>query len=678
MTQTSYAILTRTGSSLLAQAVANDAPLSLTKIVIGQGTTTPTGSETALYDPLVTKDIADYGVSDSDSSTFWFTCFIPADEGPYSISEIGLLSADGSLIAIGHMDPAISKPVPSSGQTIDMVLGLYLKIDTASSITVSVADAESVSLSSMDTLPWLPVQSITEKAPPDTVTNGVVYYVPTGATGAWENLVGKLVQKATAGWLAVSPVEGHGIGLPDGTIYQYVSGAYTRVSAKLAEITNEASARESADKAISDQFLNYYTKTGSDARYLPLTGGTVDYLNSNGDIKIKTGKWLYADTLKDNGAGTISVNSPISGSGSATFKGSVRSSLNSGWNGGTATGAYRWGAPLYIGPVNSADASTGQFLAGMQFGDIVGDQNNSQSGLCLFLYAADGTRTNYYFSNSGQIMADKMGQYAPKNWVLSQNYVNSTVGSTDYQVAAMGVQASTGLLWVRTGDDWRYFIPLDQIQTLYSQKSQITTFAPITSSWSVTAPSWATRIEIIAVGGGGGGSSCKASGSTPTSATLSGGGGGSGQYVRGSFPVASGNAVSFTIGSGGATEANGGTTSASVAGSTVISANGGGRSYFPSVGVSAGGAGGAGGFGGNILTVSGNDGGDGQNGNIVTTGGVGGAGPWGGAGRGGALGGISANGYGAGGGGSYDGTYSGNYYAGGSGYQGIILYRFLP
>ncbi|MEE8663516.1 MAG: hypothetical protein SOH81_08045 [Acetobacter sp.] len=461
-------------------------------------------------------------------------------------------------------------------------------------------------------------------------------------------------------------------GYPEGAMVSY-GGSYYISSADANTTTPGADG--ASWKGLFD---GYDTEAVADKRYLLLAGGTVDYLNSNGDIKIKTGKWLYADTLKDNGEGTISVNSPISGSGSATFKGSVRSSLNSGWNGGTATGAYRWGAPLYIGPVNSADASTGQFLAGMQFGDIVGDQNNSQSGLCLFLYAADGTRTNYYFSNSGQIMADKMGQYAPKNWVLSQNYVNSTVGSTDYQVAAMGVQASTGLLWVRTGNDWRYFIPLDQIQTLYSQKSQITTFAPITSSWSVTVPSWATRIEIIAVGGGGGGSSCKASGSTPTSATLSGGGGGSGQYVRGSFPVASGNAVSFTIGSGGATENNGGTTSASVAGSTVISANGGGRSYFPSVGVSAGGAGGTGGFGGNILTVSGNDGGDGQNGNIVTTGGVGGAGPWGGAGRGGALGGISANGYGAGGGGSYDGTYSGTYYAGGSGYQGIILYRFLP
>lgn len=216
------------------------------------------------------------------------------------------------------------------------------------------------------------------------------------------------------------------------------------------------------------------------------------------------------------------------------------------------------------------------------------------------------------------------------------------------------------------------------VDTYYARKSSVSTFLSVLSSSSVSAPSWANRVEIIAVGGGGGGSSCKASGSTPTSTTLSGGGGGSGQYVRGVFSVASGNTVGFTIGSGGSSESSGGTTSASVAGTTVISAGGGALSHFASAGVSAGGAGGTGGFGGNILTVSGNDGGDGQNGNITTTGGMGGAGPWGGAGRGGALGGISANGYGAGGGGAYDGTYSNNTYAGGAGYQGVILYRFLP
>lgn len=303
----------------------------------------------------------------------------------------------------------------------------------------------------------------------------------------------------------------------------------------------------------------------ADGRYLQLGGGTIAFLNSDGDIKIKEGKWLYADTLKDNGAGAITIESPLVGLSNAAFKDSVRSSGGTGWSGGTTTGTYRWGAPFFIGPVGSTDYATGKFLVGMQFGDIIGNQNHNQSGLCLFLYAADGSRTNYYFSNSGQIMADKVGEYAPKNWVsgaylprtggdigylnvnsgdlwvnnghgiygtyytvngtsssgkhvvlyldssdnmtwdldnkdgsninwlrlyadghlqtgagriASENWVNSlklvnsAVGSSDYQVSMMGVQASTGFLWVKTGNDQRYFMPMDQIQSGYVPQSQ--------------------------------------------------------------------------------------------------------------------------------------------------------------------------------------------------------------
>ncbi|MCH4024078.1 MAG: hypothetical protein LKH33_06865 [Acetobacter sp.] len=297
----------------------------------------------------------------------------------------------------------------------------------------------------------------------------------------------------------------------------------------------------------------------ADGRYLQLGGGAIAFLNSDGDIKIKTGKWLYADTLKDNGAGAITIESPLVGLSNAAFKDSVRSSGGVGWSGGTTTGTYRWGAPFFIGPVGSTDYATGKFLVGMQFGDIIGNQNHNQSGLCLFLYAADGSRTNYYFSNSGQIMADKVGEYAPKNWVsgaylpltggdigylnvnngdvrvnngrgiysqyhiatdpssgkyavlyldssdnmtwdldnkdgsninwlrlyadghlqtgagriASENWVNglklvnSAVGSSDYQVSMMGVQASSGYLWVKTGNDYRFFLPADQIQSSY-------------------------------------------------------------------------------------------------------------------------------------------------------------------------------------------------------------------
>ncbi|NLI27671.1 MAG: hypothetical protein GX413_09860 [Acetobacter sp.] len=298
----------------------------------------------------------------------------------------------------------------------------------------------------------------------------------------------------------------------------------------------------------------------ADGRYLQLDGGTIAFLNSDGDIKIKTGKWLYADVIMDNGAKSVTIKSPLGGASSADFQGSVRSGGGLGWSGRTDTGSYRWGAPLYVGPVGSTDYATGKFLAGMQFGDIIGNAQDNRSGLCIFLYDYAGNRQNFYLGNNGNIASDKAGQFAPMQWVInsylpltggdigylnvnrgdlwvnnghgiystyytvngnsssgkhvvlyldssdnmtwdldnkdgsninwlrlyadghlqtgagriaSENWVNglklvnSAVGSSDYQVSMMGVQASSGYLWVKTGNDYRFFLPADQIQSSY-------------------------------------------------------------------------------------------------------------------------------------------------------------------------------------------------------------------
>lgn len=292
MTQTSYAILTATGSSLLAQAVANNTTLNVTQIVIGQGTNVPTGNETALYDQIAVKDIADYGISESDASTLWFTVYLKAEEGPYAISEIGLLDKSGNLIAIGHLDPAIEKTVPASGLVIDMIIGLYLKVDKASAVTVTINEATSVTVSDMVTLPWLPVKSIILTAPPAAVENGDVYYVPAGATDAWEGMVGLLAQKTTGGWRSISPVEGHGISLPDGSVYQYVGGNYV---AKLAPLTSPTFAGLVTVPPVTDfsQELALGAKS-ADTRYIGRASGNQDYSPLQGGINISSGEMWFS------------------------------------------------------------------------------------------------------------------------------------------------------------------------------------------------------------------------------------------------------------------------------------------------------------------------------------------------------------------------------------------------
>lgn len=209
----------------------------------------------------------------------------------------------------------------------------------------------------------------------------------------------------------------------------------------------------------------------------------------------------------------------------------------------------------------------------------------------------------------------------------------------------------------------------------------ITTPVLVTSSSSVVAPSWATRVEVIAVGAGAGGSDCQATGSSVADTNANGGGGGAGAYARVILPITDGQTLGLNIGAAGGPEGNGGATTVYVAGTLALTCNGGAKSGFTQTGNSPGGYGGTVSLSlttGTLLENSaGSAGGDGQNGSFIKSG-MGGNGPWGGGGRDGQGAGESATGFGAGGGGAYDSAFSNTLYAGGSGFQGCCIYRFLP
>ncbi|MBM9400392.1 hypothetical protein JUN65_02130 [Gluconacetobacter azotocaptans] len=248
---------------------------------------------------------------------------------------------------------------------------------------------------------------------------------------------------------------------------------------------------------------------------------------------------------------------------------------------------------------------------------------------------------------------------------------------------ANGDQNGYGLIWggVAGAPVFFYGASAGSAQTMSLSTQAYTalvseTLLPIASSQSLGVPSWASRVELICVGGGAGGANCNA---TSAAGNMSGAGGGSGEYRRGVYPVTAAQVLNFVVGGGGGSQSAGGTTSVTIQGqsSPLISANGGTGGIFASAGVSAGGGGGVGGSGGNILSVSGSSGSDGQNGTMSGFG-NGGNGPWGGGGRAGAHGGQNGSVFGAGGGGAYDANLTGSTYLGGNGAPGIALFRFLP
>ena len=84
-----------------------------------------------------------------------------------------------------------------------------------------------IPLGQLNALPWLPVQSLTQKKPPAKPALGDLYVVPSDGTGEWSDKGGQIAEWTGQKWLFSNSHDGHGIGLPDGSIYIKINGVYT-------------------------------------------------------------------------------------------------------------------------------------------------------------------------------------------------------------------------------------------------------------------------------------------------------------------------------------------------------------------------------------------------------------------------------------------------------------------
>ena len=62
---------------------------------------------------------------------------MPADEGGWTIREVGLFDDDGDLIAVAAF-PAVYKPTAAEGATLDLIIRLILDVSNTSAITLQV------------------------------------------------------------------------------------------------------------------------------------------------------------------------------------------------------------------------------------------------------------------------------------------------------------------------------------------------------------------------------------------------------------------------------------------------------------------------------------------------------------------------------------------------------------
>ena len=233
MTQSTFALLTTTGRAKEALALASGEPLVISAIAIGDGTTVPSGGEKKLYHEIARKTVSGHGLVAGTTNTAYFDIHLAATDGPYTIREAGLYDTAGDLIAIACYDPPVNKPTPESGQTVEGDVRLQIAFSNAENVIVQVDASMQVPLQRLTVKPWVPIKSIDTKKPPETPIPGDVYVIPETASGVWKGQSQKLAEFTSAGWAITDAPDGHGIGLPDGSIYIKIAGVYVPLTGVL-------------------------------------------------------------------------------------------------------------------------------------------------------------------------------------------------------------------------------------------------------------------------------------------------------------------------------------------------------------------------------------------------------------------------------------------------------------
>lgn len=131
-------IHTALGLAAMAAAEATGAPVTLTHMAVGDGNgnpVTPSEAQTSLARELFRATINRVFQSPTEPNRFTAELVIPATTGGFTLREVGVFDADGSLFAVGNL-PATYKPVASEGAYADTVVRLDFMVTNADIVTL--------------------------------------------------------------------------------------------------------------------------------------------------------------------------------------------------------------------------------------------------------------------------------------------------------------------------------------------------------------------------------------------------------------------------------------------------------------------------------------------------------------------------------------------------------------
>jgi hypothetical protein len=138
-----FTLLTNIGQAKIANALALGQKISISTMKLGDGNgapTTPSQGQTALVRTVYTGQLNQLAVDPENPNYVVAELVVPADQGGWTVREVGLFDDAGDMIAVGNF-PETYKPVLSEGAARDMVVRIIIEVSNASAITLKIDPA---------------------------------------------------------------------------------------------------------------------------------------------------------------------------------------------------------------------------------------------------------------------------------------------------------------------------------------------------------------------------------------------------------------------------------------------------------------------------------------------------------------------------------------------------------